>query len=488
MKRLLLFFVLSMYTTMLGAQTFVEKPQSPPFAGVYASSTVFADVDGDTDKDVLISGFQSDTRTSISKLYINDGSGRFAEKLDSKFIGVFYSSNAFADIDGDGDLDVLITGENLVNHYAKLYTNDGSGKFTEVIGTPFVGVSEGSIAFADIDGDKDEDVLITGQSKSGINISSVSRLYTNDGKGKFTEVMGTPFLAVDKSSIAFADVDGDADPDVLITGTAFFPATATSTFKFADTAILYTNDGKGIFKEVTGTPFKGYTKSDVAFADVDGDKDLDVLIKGVLYTNDGKGKFAIDLANSVQSLRNGWVALRDFDKDNDPDIFISGTVSSKNTSGFYVNDGKGRFTKAAVTPLEPICCGSIAFADVDGDQDEDILMAGVNSKDVSVSQLYINNNVTTSMDDGLVDISKEITLHPNPAIGKNLFINYNAAENGKSILKVYDLNSKLLSQQLQYVSEGLQTIAVDVARLSTGSYLVELNDGKRRGIVKFIVQ
>ena len=149
MRSKLLLFALSVYTAMLSAQTFVEKPQSPLLVGVYASSTVFADVDGDADQDVLISGYNKGMG-SITKLYTNDGSGRFAEKLDSKFIGVFYSSNAFADIDGDGDLDVLITGEDLVNHYAKLYTNDGSGKFTEVMGTPFVTVSEGSIAFTDI--------------------------------------------------------------------------------------------------------------------------------------------------------------------------------------------------------------------------------------------------------------------------------------------------------------------------------------------------
>ncbi|MFZ1714894.1 MAG: T9SS type A sorting domain-containing protein, partial [Saprospiraceae bacterium] len=127
-------------------------------------------------------------------------------------------------------------------------------------------------------------------------------------------------------------------------------------------------------------------------------------------------------------------------------------------------------------------------ADVDGDKDEDIVIAGINSKDAEVSQLYINNNVTTSMDDGLVDVSKDITLHPNPTIGKNLIVNYNASEIGNLILKVYDVNGKLLSQQIQFVGQGLQTIAVDVARLSIGSYLVELNDGKRRGIAKFIVK
>ena len=102
--------------------------------------------------------------------------------------------------------------------------------------------------------------------------------------------------------------------------------------------------------------------------------------------------------------------------------------------------------------------------------------------------MYINNNVTTSIDDGLVDVSNDITLYPNPTIGKNLIVNYNASEIGNLILKVYDVNGKLLSQQIQFVGQGLQTIAVDVARLSIGSYLVELNDGKRRGIAKFIVK
>jgi hypothetical protein len=85
-----------------------------------------------------------------------------------------------------------------------------------VIDHPFIAVSTSSIAFADVDGDNDMDVLITG--KTIAQTQNISTLYTNDGNGTFTEVNDMPFAAVSSSSIAFADVDGDADLDILITG------------------------------------------------------------------------------------------------------------------------------------------------------------------------------------------------------------------------------------------------------------------------------
>src|SRR6056297_3371413 len=139
----------------------------------------------------------------------------FTEVTGTPFDGVYISSIAFSDVDGDDDADVLITGYNSSSQpIAKLYTNDGLGSYTEVSGTPFEGVEGGSIAFADVDGDDDADVLITGQNSS---FQQIAKLYINDGFGLFSEVIGTPFDAVSSCSIAFADVDGDDDADVLIT-------------------------------------------------------------------------------------------------------------------------------------------------------------------------------------------------------------------------------------------------------------------------------
>ncbi|MEM7374580.1 MAG: VCBS repeat-containing protein [Bacteroidota bacterium] len=96
-----------------------------------------------------------------------------------------------------------------------------------------------------MDGDNDQDVLITGRNSSG---AQISKLYTNDGGGTFTEMTGTPFEEVAFSSIAFADVDGDNDQDVLITG---------QNSSFAEISKLYTNDGGGHFHRNDRNPFRG---------------------------------------------------------------------------------------------------------------------------------------------------------------------------------------------------------------------------------------
>ncbi len=127
-------------------------------------------------------------------------------------------------------------------------TNIHAQSFTLDTSTPFQGVAFSSIAFADVDNDKDEDVLITGYSFSN---GSIARLYHNDGEGKFTLDATTSFEEVHFSSIAFADIDKDKDQDILITGYSFLNGSI---------AKLYRNNGKGKFKLDANTPFEGCLK------------------------------------------------------------------------------------------------------------------------------------------------------------------------------------------------------------------------------------
>ena len=371
-----------------GSGNFIEITGTP-FDGVQYGSIAFSDVDGDTDQDVLITGL-NDLNQQISKLYTNDGSGSFTEVTGTSFEGVYNSSIAFSDVDGDTDQDVLITGFNSSNqHISKLYINDGSGSFSMVTGTPFDGVQYSSIAFSDVDGDTDEDVLITGYNSSS---QSIAKLYTNDGSGSFTEVTGTPFDGVQNSSIAFSDVDGDTDQDVLITGLN------SSNLKIAK---LYTNNGSGSFTEVTGTSFDGVNYSSIAFSDLDGDNDSDVLITGLnsssqsitkLYTNNGSGSFTEVTGTTFDDVNKGSIAFLDVDGDTDQDVLITGFSSSgQRMVKLYTNDGFGSFIELTLSPLDGVLYSSIAFSDVDGDNDQDILITGRNNSNQNISKLYSNN-------------------------------------------------------------------------------------------------
>jgi len=353
-----------------------------PFDGVGESSIAFADVDGDNDQDVLITGYNN--TEYIAKLYTNDGNGGYSLVSATPFEGVHYSSIAFADVDGDNDQDVLITGYNNTEYIAKLYTNDGNGGFSLVSGTPFDGVYLGSIAFADVDGDNDQDVLITGYSNSG----QIAKLYTNDGNGGYSLVSATPFEGVYVSSIAFADVDGDNDQDVLITGNN----------NSGTIAKLYTNDGNGGYSLVSGTPFDGVYLGSIAFADVDGDNDQDVLITGYnnteyiakLYTNDGNGGYSLVSGTPFDGVNNSSIAFADVDGDNDQDVLITGYSNSGQIANLYTNDGNGGYSLVSGTPFEGVYGGSIAFADVDGDNDQDVLITGYNNIEY-IAKLYTND-------------------------------------------------------------------------------------------------
>ena len=402
----------SIPTTVLyindGLGNFTEKTGTP-LEKVSRNSVAFADIDGDNDPDVLITGDAGEDDSGnpilIAKLYTNDGAGNFTEKSGTPFEGMLNSSIAFADVDGDNDQDVLITGDGSI----RLYTNDGSGNFFQAFPSkletpPFEGVSSSSIAFANLDGDNDQDVLITGSgSDSDGNFILIANLYTNDGGGNFTEETGTPFEGISDGSIAFADVDGDNDQDVLITGLG-----QDSDGNFILIANLYTNDGSGNFTEDTGTPFEGMLNSSIAFADVDGDNDQDVLITGseqdsdgnfipvaVLYTNDGSGNFTEETGTPFEGVSAGSIAFADVDGDNDQDVLITGSEQDSDgnfipVAVLYTNDGSGNFTEETGTPFEGVSAGSIAFADVDGDNDQDVFITGFSVFSGVTALLYIN--------------------------------------------------------------------------------------------------
>jgi predicted nucleotidyltransferase len=370
-----------------GAGTF-SLAGGPPFVGVRYGSIAFADVNGDGDQDVLITG-QSSSGTHISKLYANKGAGVFSEVTGTPFEGVSTSSIAFADVNGDGDQDVLITGySNSVGAISKLYANNGAGAFSEVTVSPFERVSNGSVAFADVNGDGDQDVLITGYSNSA---GAISKLYTNNGAGIFSLATGTPFVGVLFGSIAFADVNGDGDQDVLITGKS------SSGSRIAK---LYTNNGAGAFSLATGTPFTGVSEASIDFADVNGDGDQDVFITGdfglgaisKLYTNNGVGVFSLATETSFLGVKNGSVAFADVNGDGDQDLLLTGqTLLGAYTSKLYTNNGTGTFSVATATPFTGVIYGSIAFADVNGDGDQDVLITGQNKPGAKIANLYINN-------------------------------------------------------------------------------------------------
>ena len=122
-------------------------------------------------------------------------------------------TNAFADIDGDGDLDMFVGFDGKPN---RLYRND-KGTFTDIASAAGVADTRPTraVAWADVDADGDPDLLL---GFTPLKDASVLKLYRNDG-AKFVDMTQGAGLTVATGAVrqpAFVDFDGDGDLDLFI--------------------------------------------------------------------------------------------------------------------------------------------------------------------------------------------------------------------------------------------------------------------------------
>lgn len=241
------------------------------FELVRAGKNDIGDVDGDGDIDIITTG-QNPSGNPVTKFYLNNGSGIYNPQSSSPFTNLQYGAARFIDIDNDGDLDLLLCGENNTGQpITELYSNNGSGIFTLNTSSTIDGFTSSDIATGDIDNDGDIDFIICGQ--SGANIAT--KLYLNNGSGVFSELIGTPFAPVMLGTVKLADVDNDGDLDVYVMGTG--PGGGSAVI-----AKIYANMGTNTFIEAAS--IVGAYFSSAAIADVNGDNKADIIHSGTSFT------------------------------------------------------------------------------------------------------------------------------------------------------------------------------------------------------------
>jgi len=246
------------------------------------------------------------------------------------------------------------------------------------------------VAVLDFDGDGAEDLFVA----DGVR----STLYRNDGHGRFTDVTEKAGLAksatdgIAATGVAAADVDGDGYPDLFVTN-AFGPSR------------LFHNKGDGTFEETTATSgivVPGNARS-AAFADVDGDGDLDLFVavtgdyyhrmpdppfdandgsENFLFLNDGKGHFTdVTRAWGLAGMRRWTLSslFQDYDQDGREDLLATNDFGLKN---LYRNVGGRRFEDVAkkAGAVARAYGMSGAWADFDGDGRPDLYTTGTDTQ------------------------------------------------------------------------------------------------------------
>lgn len=171
------------------------------------TAMALGDVDGDGDID-LVAGDNGQQ----SRLYLNNGTGTFTDATATRMpLGNYRTqSQALGDVDGDGDLDLVVGN---YNDQSRLYLNNGNGTFTDgtVARLPVGVYRTGSLQLGDVDGDGDLDLVV------GNSGQQTSLLYLNNGSGTFTDATATrmPASTSNSSLQVLGDVDGDGDLDLV---------------------------------------------------------------------------------------------------------------------------------------------------------------------------------------------------------------------------------------------------------------------------------
>jgi len=352
----------------------VFEPMQPEVLGAGSNFTnAFADYDNDGDLDMFV-GFDG----KPNRLYRND-KGAFTDVAAEAGAADARPTRAAAwgDFDGDGDSDLLLGFTPLKDaSVLKLYRNT-AGKFTDAteIGLTLPTGAVRQPVWIDYDGDGDLDLFVAFRDRA-------NALYRNDA-GKFTDIASSIGLDDKRRTVGavWFDYDEDGDLDAAV---ANMDGDANGLFrndagKFTDVA------------EAAGVAWGGRTPKApgngtvrVCAADVDGDGKVDLFAANYgplgFFSNRGKGVFEDRSAAWEIAIDSRYdaCAFADFDHDGRLDLYVNGTV----TGGVSWQDSLFRNTGSSFVDVTPASIRKlqadhgVTWADVDADGDLDLALTG----------------------------------------------------------------------------------------------------------------
>jgi len=300
---------------------------------------------GDYDNDGFPDLFVANLLTT-NMLYHNNGNGTFqkmtgaqAGPIASDFLGYSVSAT-WADFDGDGNLDLFLANGALKDNIVDaLYRNLGQGRFTNIAVASGISQALKSTqgTWADVDGDGRLDLFVTHHANQG------NYIYRNIGDGTFQVISNGNVLNERLNSVgsAWGDYDNDGLLDLFVVN-----RTLTGPLQ---RNVLYRNKGGGMFEKITTGDIVNDVGvfNSCAWIDYDNDGYLDLFVtneglKNRLYHNNGDGTFtSVTQGNIVTDIANSTgCAWGDYDNDGFLYLVVAnGGITAPQRNFLYHNNG-----------------------------------------------------------------------------------------------------------------------------------------------------
>lgn len=247
-----------------------------------------------------------------------------------------------ADFNGDGYQDIVTFCGNPREDQGTpvvFFNDNGTGKFIKDENTGIKPQRGGTLCVGDYNRDGFADILVSGWADDFGN--DCCRIWKNDGTGKFTEVIVGNTSGTEKGQVIFADLTGNGLLDVFITGTS-----CPNNWELA--AYVYKNNGDDTFTMIdAGLP--GFQCSGADWCDLNGDGNIDLVYAGendglknsVYAFNEGDGKFTA-ISDKLGQHRGGAAVLAaDMNNNDVPDIILMGYMDGDGPRHFQIYNGAG---------------------------------------------------------------------------------------------------------------------------------------------------
>jgi hypothetical protein len=441
MKNLYFFFCLVLSFQVYSQPTFTEHFHTRLPNDTYTSIQP-ADMDSDGDLDLV--AVLVDDGDEILSWFENVG-------VDSDFIRhdiaagkAGLSQIAIADFDGDGDNDIVAIAvfDDEMTYYSNL---DNGINFSETLLYTAEGFYGMEAMDTDLDGDKD---LVF---SSYITLfEDETFIWENPGNGDFLSVNKKKIADVKSNLIKGGDFDKDGDVDLLI---------------YDNSLDLYLNDGSGSYQATAISSGVAYESIEVV--DVDKDGDVDITLGSVI------GKSLTQLVNnypnfdskSIQSsIRVDNFTSSDFDEDGNLDYVII----DENDGILYLFTTEDGTSYSSEILTEDFLLNSSLFAeDFNNDDKPDIAACNIRG-------LYIFENTTiTAISENPFELA--ISLFPNPAVEK---INIHFPEKGDFYPESFFIHN-LEGKVVKYGKFDIDRNQIGIKDLSIGSYILTLQFDKK---------